>query len=126
MRALDGAAANTIAQPLIFVVLHARRMRGVVTNERVQGRPALGRGRSQRVQPRDQLFFNRLFLVKDGKVEAIEKVPDAIAAPNGIALSADEKYLYAGYGGKIWRYDIRPDDSVINPRMVIESRVRTG
>jgi gluconolactonase len=78
------------------------------------------RGRER--SPARELFFNGLFLVRDGKVQALERVPDGMAAPNGIALSPDEKVLYAGHTGKIWRYDIQPDDTVANPRVVIESR----
>jgi gluconolactonase len=77
------------------------------------------RGREK--SPARELFFNGLFLVKNGRVEAIGKVPDGTPGPNGIALSPDEKYLFAGYSGKIWQYDIQPDDTVANRRMVIES-----
>jgi gluconolactonase len=33
--------------------------------------------------------------------------------PNGLAFSADEKYLYVG-GGKIWRYEVKSDGTVTN------------
>jgi gluconolactonase len=33
--------------------------------------------------------------------------------PNGIAFSADEKYLYVA-GGKIWRYDVNADGTLAN------------
>src|SRR5712691_337387 len=37
--------------------------------------------------------------------------------PNGIAFSPDEKYLYIG-GGKIWRYDVKPDGTLANRREI--------
>src|SRR5262245_14742385 len=37
--------------------------------------------------------------------------------PNGIAFSADEKYLYIG-GGKIWRYDVQPNGSIKNGKEI--------
>jgi gluconolactonase len=77
------------------------------------------RGRDK--SPARELFFNGLFLVKDGHVQAVERVADGMAAPNGVALSPDEKVLYAGHSGKIWRYDIQPDDTLANPRVVLES-----
>src|SRR6478672_10318426 len=37
--------------------------------------------------------------------------------PNGIVFSPDEKYLYVGGGGKIWRYDVKADDTVSNRKV---------
>lgn len=70
--------------------------------------------------PARELPFYGVYLVKDGKVVLLEKDPQG-GAPNGIALSPDEQYLYVGSGGKILRYEIRPDDTIANGRIVIES-----
>jgi gluconolactonase len=56
-----------------------------------------------------ELEFSAVFRVKDGKVELLEKD----VQPNGIAFTADEKTLYVG-GGKIWKYDVRPDGTITN------------
>src|SRR5215831_6731172 len=56
-----------------------------------------------------ELNFSGVFRVKDGKVELLDKE----VQPNGIAFTADEKFLYVG-GGKIWRYDVRPDGTLAN------------
>ncbi len=56
-----------------------------------------------------ELDYSGVFRVKDGKVELLDKE----VQPNGIAFTADEKTLYVG-GGKIWRYDVKPDGTVTN------------
>ena len=75
------------------------------------------RGREK--SPSREMPFFGVYLVKDGKVTVLEKDP-AGGAPNGIALSPDEKTLYVGSGGKILRYDIRDDDTIANGRVFIE------
>jgi gluconolactonase len=67
-----------------------------------------------------ELPFSGFYLVKDGKVTFLDerfREPELAktAYPNGIALSPDEKYLYVTNGRKIFRYEIRPDDTVANP-----------
>lgn len=76
------------------------------------------RGREK--SPSRELPFFAVFLVKDGKVIPVAKDPGG-TNPNGIALSTDEKELYIGAGGKIYRYDIRPDDTLANERLFIDS-----
>ena len=57
-----------------------------------------------------ELDYSGVFRVKDaGKVELLDKE----VQPNGIAFTADEKTLYVG-GGKIWRYDVKPDGTLTN------------
>ena len=56
-----------------------------------------------------ELDYSAVFRVKDGKVELLDKE----VQPNGIAFTADEKTLYVG-GGKIWKYDVKPDGTVAN------------
>jgi gluconolactonase len=80
--------------------------------------PAGLRGRDK--SPAKELPFSGVFLIKDGRVELLDRNPQG-GAPNGIALSPDERQLYVGSGGKIIRYDIQADDTVTNGRVVIES-----
>jgi gluconolactonase len=51
-----------------------------------------------------------MMITKDGKLVMLENEYQ----PNGIAFSPDEKYLYVGGGGKIYRYDVKPDGTVTN------------
>jgi gluconolactonase len=76
------------------------------------------RGREK--SPSREMPFFAVYLVKDGKVTPVVKDP-AGSSPNGIALSKDEKELYVGAGGKIYRYDINPDDTLTNERLFIDS-----
>lgn len=57
-----------------------------------------------------ELEYSAVFRVKEpGKVELLDKE----VQPNGIAFTADEKTMYVG-GGKIWKYDVKPDGTVTN------------
>jgi gluconolactonase len=72
--------------------------------------------------PGKGLQFQGVYMIKDGKVSLIIK---DIPNPNGLALSPDEKYLYAnGSGDKyIKRYRVLPDDTVIGGQMFIDISV---
>ncbi len=63
------------------------------------------------------LPYSGFFLIKDGKVTLLGGDKDNPGnAPNGIALSPDEKLLYVTAGvSKTIRYDVLPDDTVANP-----------
>jgi gluconolactonase len=63
------------------------------------------------------LPYSGFFLIKDGKVTLLGGDKDNPGnAPNGIALSPDEKHLYVTAGtSKTMRYDVLPDDTVANP-----------
>jgi gluconolactonase len=67
-------------------------------------------------RPGLELDFSAVFLVKDGKVTLLEKDYN----PNGITFSPDEKYLYVNGGGKLYRYDVRADDTLANRREFID------
>src|SRR6185503_15957490 len=74
------------------------------------------RGAAQ--SPARELAFNGFYLVKNGQETLLGGDRDTPgAAPNGITLSPDEKYLYvtAG-GGRTMRYEIQSDDTVVNGR----------
>jgi gluconolactonase len=60
------------------------------------------------------------YLIKDGKVTLLGgDKPGTL--PNGITLSADEKYLYVTAGGRrTMRYDIRDDGTLTNEKVFVE------
>ncbi|HXP84753.1 MAG TPA: SMP-30/gluconolactonase/LRE family protein [Bryobacteraceae bacterium] len=73
--------------------------------------------------PLRELPFSGFYLIKDGKVTLLGGDKDhAGEAPNGIALSPDEKHLYVTAGfRKTLRYDLLPDDTVANPTVFIDA-----
>jgi gluconolactonase len=77
------------------------------------------RGRDE--SPSREIPFHGLYLWKDGALTLLDKDPQG-AAPNGIALSPDERWLYVGGGRFITRYEIQPDDTVRNARVLVDMR----
>jgi gluconolactonase len=69
-----------------------------------------------------EIAFHGLYLIKDGMLRLLDKDPQG-AAPNGIAFSPDEKILYVNGGTKITAYDVRGDDTLANPRVLIDTAV---
>jgi len=75
--------------------------------------------------PEKELAFHGVYMLKDGKLTLLDKDPGDIP-PNGIALSPDDKILYVTNGGpapnqrKIFAYDIQPDGTVKNRRVVVD------
>ena len=68
------------------------------------------------------LDYQAIFMIKDGKLSPVIKdIPNT----NGLAFSPDEKYLYANGGGEnyIRRYELQPDDTVTNGRLLIDLSV---
>ncbi len=69
--------------------------------------------------PKRELDFNGVYMIKDGKVTLVIKdIPNT----NGIAFSPDEKILYAN-GSRdrfLKRYDVQPDGTLTNGRMLID------
>ena len=63
-----------------------------------------------------ELDYSAVWLVKDGKVQLVEKD----YSPNGIVFSPDEKYLYVNGQQKIYRYEIRPDDTLANRQVFVD------
>lgn len=74
--------------------------------------------RNRLTDPTRQLDFEGIFLVKDGTVTALDNVREAL--PSGITLTPDERSLVVGSNRKIIAYDIRADDTIANPRTVID------
>jgi gluconolactonase len=68
-----------------------------------------------------------VYLIKDPSttlgtsavLRLLDKDPQG-TAPNGIAFSPDEKTLYVNGGTKITRYDVLADDTIGNPRVLID------
>jgi gluconolactonase len=71
--------------------------------------------------PARELPFSGFYLIKDGRVMLLGGDRDTPgAAPNGITLSPDEKYLYVTAGAnRTMRYEIQPDDTVANGRLFV-------
>jgi gluconolactonase len=69
--------------------------------------------------PRKELDFNGVYMLKDGKVTLVIKdIPNT----NGLAFSPDQKILYAN-GSRdryVKRYDVLPDDTLSNGRMLLD------
>ena len=59
--------------------------------------------------PSKGIDYTGLFMWKDGKTSVTIK---DLNGANGLALSPDEKYLYANGARLVRRYEIKPDDSV--------------
>jgi gluconolactonase len=69
--------------------------------------------------PRKELDFNAVFMWNDGKLTLVVKdVPNT----NGLAFSPDEKILYVNgsFDRYVKAYDVKPDDTVGNGRMLID------
>jgi gluconolactonase len=67
--------------------------------------------------PSRELDFNGILRWKDGKVDVIIKALSA----NGMAFSPDEKYLYLTTGPSITRYDVKPDGTIANPKVMVDT-----
>lgn len=72
--------------------------------------------------PQKELPFHAVYFVKNGKVELVDKDPGG-AAPNGIAFSPNQKILYVTNAPalkQIFAYDVQPDGSAKNRRLLID------
>jgi gluconolactonase len=69
--------------------------------------------------PKKELPYAGVFLLSKGKLQVIIK---DLQAPNGIAFSPDEKYLYVNdsFGKKYMRYEVQPDDTVANGKVFMD------
>jgi len=75
--------------------------------------------RQREKDPRKGLEYQGIYMIKDGRTRlVISDIPN----PNGLALSPDEKYLYAnGSRDKyVRRYRVMPDDTVTDSQMFID------
>lgn len=71
--------------------------------------------------PRKELPFSGVYCVKDGQVKLVSADLDA---PNGLAFSPDEQFLYVNnWNDKkkvILRYDVKPDCTLTNSRLFFD------
>src|SRR5262249_7850913 len=69
--------------------------------------------RDGRMSPLKELPFAGVYLVKDDKVTLLLDDKQLGGGPNGIALSADQKYLYLSAGPtKLMRYEVKADGTL--------------
>jgi len=75
--------------------------------------------RNRADDPNKGLERNGFFMLRNGKLSMV--VSD-MKTVNGLVLSPDEKYLYVNGGGEnyIRRYDIQPDGTLANPKLIID------
>jgi gluconolactonase len=72
-----------------------------------------------------ELPYQGVFLLKDGKLQLLVQDLDR---PNGIVLSADEKFLYVNDSNKrvIMRYDVQRDGTVANGKLFADMTAGKG
>jgi gluconolactonase len=77
--------------------------------------------------PRKELNFSGVFMVKDGKIALASK---DLAGPNGLAFSPDEKYLYVGNWDMarkvVMRYPVRRDGGLEKGRVFFDMTASSG
>jgi len=77
--------------------------------------------------PRKELPFSGVFVVKDGKLQLVTK---DFTGPNGIAFSPDEKYLYVGDWDEkkkvVMCYEVEPDGSLKNGKLFFDMTKAPG
>jgi gluconolactonase len=69
--------------------------------------------------PKKQLPFNGVYRLAKGKLQLLYK---DFKAPNGIAFSPDEKYLYVDDSASktYWRFDVKPDGTIANGKLFFD------
>jgi gluconolactonase len=69
--------------------------------------------------PKKELPFQGVYLLKDGKLQLLYK---DFKAPNGIAFSPDEKYLYVDDSASktYWRFEVQPDDTIASGKLFFD------
>ena len=69
--------------------------------------------------PKKELPFSGVYLLSKGKLQVVNK---DFQAPNGLAFSPDEKYLYIDDSASktYWRFDVQPDGALTNKKLLID------
>jgi gluconolactonase len=69
--------------------------------------------------PKKEVPFEGVYLLKGGKLQLLYK---DFKAPNGIAFSPDEKYLYVDDSASktYWRFEVQPDDTITNGKLFFD------
>ena len=67
--------------------------------------------------PKKELPFAGVFLLNKGKLTVVNK---DFGAPNGLAFSPDEKYMYVddSFTKTYWRFDVQPDGTLTNKKLL--------
>ena len=75
--------------------------------------------RKQDDDSRKELAFNGVYLLKDGKLQLLDKT---FIRPNGLAFSPGEKYFYVNDSARklIMVYEVRPDDTMAKGKVFID------
>lgn len=70
--------------------------------------------------PKKELPFAGVYLLARGKLTLVNK---DFGAPNGLAFSPDEKYLYVDDSASktYWRFDVQPDGSLANKKLLVDA-----
>ena len=70
--------------------------------------------------PKKEQAFEGVYLLAKGKLQVVNK---DFQAPNGLAFSPDEKYLYIDDSASktYWRFDVQPDGSLTNKKLLIDA-----
>ena len=70
--------------------------------------------------PKKELSFSGVYRLANGKLQLVNK---DFQAPNGIAFSPDEKYLYVDDSASktYWRFDVQPDGTLTNKKLLIDA-----
>lgn len=70
--------------------------------------------------PKKELSFSGVYRLSKGKLQVVNK---DFQAPNGLAFSPDEKYLYVDDSSTktYWRFDVQPDGTLANKKLLIDA-----
>jgi gluconolactonase len=70
--------------------------------------------------PKKELPFAGVYLLAKGKLSVVNK---DFGAPNGLAFSPDEKYLYVddSFTKTYWRFDVQPDGTLTNKTLLVDA-----
>ena len=70
--------------------------------------------------PKKELPFAGVYLLAKGKLTVVNK---DFGAPNGLAFSPDEKYLYVddSFTKTYWRFDVQPDGTLANKKLLVDA-----
>jgi gluconolactonase len=69
--------------------------------------------------PLKELPVQGIYLLKNGTLSMLDHDPQG-ELPNGLAFSPDERIFYASAFKKLVAYDVRPDDTIANPRVIFD------
>ena len=70
--------------------------------------------------PKKELTFSGVYLLAKGKLTLVNK---DFGAPNGLAFSPDEKYLYVddSFTKTYWRFEVQPDGTLTNKNLLVDA-----